>query len=46
MKHTKNLNLPKQVAPVQRPSTSTALSNQNGVEASGIFDLLKIQKFL
>ncbi|NEP13795.1 MAG: hypothetical protein F6K14_27055 [Symploca sp. SIO2C1] len=46
MKITKKLNRPKQVAPVQRPSTSTALFNQNGVEASGMFDLLKMQKDL
>jgi hypothetical protein len=41
MKPTKTSKLPKQAAPVQRPSTSAAMSNQNGVEASGIFDLMK-----
>ncbi len=46
MKRTKKMNLPKQVAPVQRPSLSTAVFNQNGVEASGMFDLLKMQKYL
>jgi hypothetical protein len=45
MKPTKTSKLPKQAAPVQRPSTSAAMSNQNGVEASGIFDLMKYWKF-
>ena len=34
MKLSKKSKLPKQVAPVQRPSTSAALSNEQGVEAS------------
>jgi hypothetical protein len=46
MKPTKTSKLPKQAAPVQRPSTSAAMSNPNGVEASGIFDLLAMQKLL
>lgn len=29
------MRLPKQVAPVQRPSTTAALPNQNGITASG-----------
>ncbi len=40
MKISKRLNLPKQVAPVKRISTSVAASSQNGVEASGMFDLI------
>ncbi|MBU7586456.1 MAG: hypothetical protein KAF91_26930 [Nostoc sp. TH1S01] len=42
--------LPKQVAPVQRLSTSSAMSNQQGMEASnsnnvessGMFDILRM----
>ncbi len=34
MKLSNQSKLPKQVAPVQRPSTSAALSNEQGVEAS------------
>lgn len=36
MKSTKQSYLPKQAAPVQRPSTSVALSNQHGVHASAL----------
>ena len=37
------MKLPKQSAPVERPSTSAALSNQQGVEASGVLDdILKV----
>jgi hypothetical protein len=45
MKPSNPSKLPKQVAPVQRPSTSVAMSNANGVEASlagGLFNLLKL----
>ncbi|MDJ0533467.1 MAG: hypothetical protein QNJ70_13420 [Xenococcaceae cyanobacterium MO_207.B15] len=49
MKLSKKSKLPKQVAPVQRPSTSAAISNQQGVEASnynnvessGMWDIIK-----
>ncbi len=34
MKPSNQAKLPKQVAPVQRPSTSVALSHEQGVEAS------------
>lgn len=34
--------LPKQVAPVQRPATSAAISNQQGVEASSIWDAMRL----
>lgn len=37
--------LPKQVAPVQRPSTSSVLSNEQGVEASltsSIWDMMRL----
>ncbi|NEO78079.1 hypothetical protein [Moorena sp. SIO4G3] len=34
MELSKKSKLPKQVAPVQRPSTSTAISNQHGIGAS------------
>ena len=37
------MKLPKQTTPVQRPSTSAALSNQQGVEASDTLDdILKV----
>lgn len=50
MKLSKQSKLPKQVAPVQRPSTSAAMSNQpgmeasnyNNVESSGLFDILRM----
>ncbi|MGB3694795.1 MAG: hypothetical protein WBG70_19335 [Spirulinaceae cyanobacterium] len=41
MKYSKQSKLPKQVAPIQRLSTSVAPSSNNGVEASGIFDLIR-----
>ncbi|MDJ0676003.1 MAG: hypothetical protein QNJ36_11575 [Calothrix sp. MO_167.B42] len=49
MKLSKQSKFPKQVAPVQRPSTSSVISNQHGMEASnfnhvessGIFEILK-----
>jgi hypothetical protein len=49
MKLSKKSKLPKQVAPIQRSSTSTAISNQNGMEASnynnvessGLFDIIR-----
>ncbi|MGJ5675477.1 MAG: hypothetical protein ACR9NN_17990 [Nostochopsis sp.] len=34
----KTSKLPIQAAPVERNITGTAISNQNGVEASGLFD--------
>jgi hypothetical protein len=35
--------LPKQVAPVQRPSTSSVLSNEQGIEAStSIWDMMRL----
>ncbi len=45
MKLANKSKLPKQVAPVQRPSTSVALSNEQGVEASlasNIWNLMKL----
>ncbi|MDJ0899233.1 MAG: hypothetical protein QNJ55_10515 [Xenococcus sp. MO_188.B8] len=36
MKSSNQSKLPKQVAPIQRPSTSAALSNEQGVEASAL----------
>jgi hypothetical protein len=45
MKPTGTSKLPKQAAPVQRPSTPAAMSNQNGVEAS-FFDLLRMKDLL
>ena len=34
--------LPKQSAPIQRPSTSAAISSGQGVETSGIFDIFRM----
>ena len=45
MKPSNQSKLPKQVAPVQRPSTSAALSNDQGVEASlasSIWNLIRL----
>ncbi|HLO83843.1 MAG TPA: hypothetical protein VK203_02355 [Nostocaceae cyanobacterium] len=46
MKLSNQSKLPKQVAPVQRLSTTSAMSNQYGVDASGIasnlWNILKI----
>ncbi|MFP4575221.1 MAG: hypothetical protein ACLFT9_06305 [Coleofasciculus sp.] len=45
MKQSNKSKLPKQVAPVKRPSTSGVISNTNGVEASlasNLFDLLSL----
>lgn len=50
MKLSRQSKLPKQVAPIQRPSTSAAISSQHGVDASnynnvessGMFDILKM----
>ncbi len=44
MKPSNKSKLPKQVAPVQRPSTSAALSNEQGVEASAASDLWNLIK--
>lgn len=40
MKSSKRSRLPKQVAPVERLTTSVAPTERNGIEASGIFDLI------
>jgi hypothetical protein len=45
MKLSNQSKLPKQVAPIQRPSTSAALSNEQGIEASissNIWNLMKL----
>jgi hypothetical protein len=46
MKPSNQSKLPNQAAPVQRPSTSVAMSNANGIEASSyasnIFNLLRL----
>lgn len=45
MKSSKSSKLPKQVAPVNRPSTSVTLSHEQGVEASlasNIWNLMRL----
>ena len=44
MKLSNQSKLPKQVAPVQRPSTPAALSNGQGVEASLRSDIWNVMK--
>ena len=35
------MKLPKQSAPVERKNTGAAISNQNGVEANGLLDIIR-----
>jgi hypothetical protein len=40
-KRRKIMKLPKQSAPVERKNTGAAISNQNGVEANGLLDIIR-----
>ena len=44
MKPSNKSKLPKQVAPIQRPSTSATLSNKQGVEASAASNIWNMMK--